>query len=471
MRKRLSTKQLPPVAPQPARGALGFRAVLLQQLAGFVAAPVIGLFAGFLLLFGGIFLAVAWIVGPQHLLDAYTYRPFTAQVNGRVVESWAALEFDPAVLPNGKLRWQPYARISPCVVVEYAGDWGDNRRAFCGNRFDFRDDFQLYDWHTMAPGVPFDFARDGAGFAVPEIRLSKVALDWQSQHPPHDTFMLPKPPPSTALAALRDQLDAPLEVAIASWTTRVPEFPLAYDPRHADEALPKGIVDARRSAFQPVGLFFVLLFGTIGFWVWREGVGLLTGQGGALLWLLSVAPLLALPWWSDVLPQIVRHANADWADIVTGMLDDINRVTRFTASTPGGDALLAGGARLQWKASDGRYADTFGRMHFVLPEPLPASADAARQALSAQVSAQVRHLDSGERTVLFARLRELYAADARDVQAIFRTAAEDTLRDATANAGAHKAARNFLIFASGASYYDDQLDKIEVAPLAAASPD
>jgi len=38
---------------------------------------------------------------------------------------------------------------------------------------------------------------------------------------------------------------------------------------------------------------------------------------------------------------------------------------------------------------------------------------------------------------------------------------QDTLRDAVADAGAHKAARNFLIFASGASDYDDQLDKID----------
>jgi len=50
------------------------------------------------------------------------------------------------------------------------------------------------------------------------------------------------------------------------------------------------------------------------------------------------------------------------------------------------------------------------------------------------------------------------------VQSLFRSAAENTLRDANADASAHQAARNFLIFASGASYYDDQLDKIEVQP-------
>ena len=467
MRKRTS-KEVPQIAAaQPLSGTHGFRAMLLQQLVGFAAAPVIGLISGFLLLFGGIFLAIAWLVGPGPLLDSYAYRPFTAQVNGRIIESWAALDFDPAVLPTGKLRWQPYAYIEPCVVVEYAGDWGDNRRGFCGNRFTFSDSFRLDDWHALAPDVPFDFQRNDAGFAVPEVRLSKAAFGWLSSHPPNDTFMSPKPPPTTALAALKDQLEAPLEVAVASWTTRVNEFPLLYDPQHAEQALPKGIVDARRSAFQPVGLFFVLLFGAIGFRVWQLGVGLLTGQGGVLLWVLSLAPMLALPWWSDVLPQIVRHANKDWADVVSGMLDDINRVTRFTASTPG-EALFAGGERLQWRANEGRYADTFGRMHFVLPQPAPASADAARQALSVQASAQVRQFESAEKANLFVRLRELYEGNARDVQPIFRAAAEDTLRNAAADVRAHNAARNFLLFASGGTYYDDQLDAIEVAPRASA---
>ena len=461
MRKNASQPR--PQTAAPATGAAGFRALLLQQLAGFAAAPIIGMFSGFLLLFGGIFLAIAWMVGPQSLLDSYTYRPFTAQVNGRIVESWAALDFDPTALPAAKLRWQAYAYIEPCVVVEYAGDWGDNRRGFCGNRFTFADSFQLDDWHTLAPDVPFDFARDGSGFAVPEIRMSKAALDWLSSHAPADTFMSPKPPPTTALAALQDQLDAPLEVAVASRTTRVPGFPLAYDPQHADQALPKGIVDARRGAFQPVGLFFVLLFGAIGFYVWRLGVGLLTGQGGALLWVLSLLPLLALPWWSDVLPQIVRHVNRGWADVVTGMLDDIHRVTRFSASAPG-DALLARGDRLQWRVDAGRYADTFGRMRFAFPPTQPTSKDAAQDALRRQVDEQVNAFDSVARTQLFTRLRELYESNARDVQSLFRSAAENTLRDANADASAHQAARNFLIFASGASYYDDQLDKIEVQP-------
>jgi hypothetical protein len=223
-----------------------------------------------------------------------------------------------------------------------------------------------------------------------------------------------------------------------------------------------------------------VLLAVPGIFVWRLGMAVLTGQSGPLLWVLAIAPLCALPWWSDFLPQVMRHANKNWADVVTGMLDDINRVTRFTAGAPA-DALLAGGERVQWHVTAGAYADTFGRIHFSLPQPPPASPgrspsaseakdgrerppDAAMTALREQAREQVRQFSSDEQTALFVRLRHQYEANARQVQSVFQTAAEDTLRNADADAAAHRAARNFLIFASGGNYYEDQLDKIEVTP-------
>jgi hypothetical protein len=117
-----------------------------------------------------------------------------------------------------------------------------------------------------------------------------------------------------------------------------------------------------------------------------------------------------------------------------------------------------------WKANEGIYADTFGRLHFTLPNP-PSKSDAeALAALRAQTAAQVDAYDSAQRSAVFLRLRAQYAAGWQNVQRLFTTAAEDTLRDATADAGAHKAARDFLVFASGETYYEDRLDRIEVAP-------
>ena len=62
----------------------------------------------------------------------------------------------------------------PCAIVDYAGPgaWGELRRAFCGNRFPFRDSDELQTFAAMAPGVPFGWLHDERGFIVPEVRLS-----------------------------------------------------------------------------------------------------------------------------------------------------------------------------------------------------------------------------------------------------------------------------------------------------------
>lgn len=448
-----------------AGGVLRLRAFLLASVANLAAAPLIGLFAGFLLLFGGTFLAVAWTVSAKPFLDARQYAPFTAHAQGHIVESWIALELDPAAMPPGKLYWQPWSKVTACAIVEYGSDWGAPlRRGFCGNRFDFSDFFRLEDWKTLMPGVPFAFARDANGFAAPQLRMSRAAFAWLNAHPPHSTLMLGQPPPTTALGALREGSDHPLDVALASWTMPVVEtLALAYDPGHPDAAVPAKIVENARDGRWWLGCIFALIFVVPGLFVFRMGLSLLTGQSGALLWVLTVAVLVALPWWGDVLPRVVAQANQDWAGIAADMLDDISRVTRFAATAPEA-ALLRDGERVVWKANEGIYADTFGRLHFTLPNP-PSKSDAeALAALRAQTAAQVDAYDSAQRSAVFLRLRAQYAAGWQNVQRLFTTAAEDTLRDATADAGAHKAARDFLVFASGETYYEDRLDRIEVAP-------
>ena len=437
--------------------------MLLGGVAQVLVGPIIGMVGGFMLLFGGVFLAIAWSTGPQPWLDSHRYAPVTAQIPGRIVESWAAIEFDPQDLPRDKLNWQPYSKISPCVVVEYSGDWGAQRRSFCGNRFQFREDFRFDDWHTMAPVVPFAFLRDASGFSMPEIRMSKAALDWLDTHPPRDTFMLSKPPPSSALGALREQLDRPLDVAVSSWSTPFPAFQLAYDPQHPDDAMPAQWVEDRRQGFWWGSLIFTVILVVPGIYVWRLGWNFLTGQSGVLLWLFTLLPLCAMPWWSEMLPRLLGHVNRDWAEIGSAMLDDINRVTRFSMGTPD-DALQAHGERLVWHIDHGAYADTFGKIHFSLPQAAPATPEAALGALRAQTSAQMLGMDSATRAAIFKRLRQQFDAFARAAQTVFTDAAQDTLRDAGADAAAHRAAKDFLIFASGGGYYEDKLDAIEVKP-------
>ena len=100
-------------------------------------------------------------------------------------------------------------------------------------------------------------------------------------------------------------------------------------------------------------------------------------------------------------------------------------------------------------------------MQFSPPEPPPKTEAAALAALRAQASVTVRRLDPAEQAALFIRLRQQYDAFARNVQSMFWSAAEDVLRDPQSGAAAHRAARNFLIFASGGTYYEDQLDALE----------
>ena len=434
-------------------------------VAQLISSPLIGMVAGFLLLFGGIFLAVAWSVAPQPLIDAHRYAPFTASTSGKIVDAWTALTFDPADLRKDSLRWFGYAKITSCEIVEYGKDWNAPlQRAFCGNRFEFREDMRMDDWTTLAPGVPFVFARDEKGFDVEQMRMSPVAIEWLKSHPPDDTFMLSKPPPTTAYGGLLEHFDVPLDVAVASWSRAAPTFPLAFDPAHPEQAMPAKYVDDRREGPWFGAYVLAIVLGVIGLFVWRIGMAFLFGgQPPIVFWAITLAPLLALPWWTDAFPTMLRHVNRNWADIASDMLDDVTRVTRLNASDPAG-ALLADGARVEWHADRGHYADTFGQVPFRAPQPLPASPQAARNALIDQTAKYVASLDSASKAALFVRLRQMDDAFLRNVQSIFFTSAEATLRDRNSDAAAHAAAKGFLLFASGGGYYEDRLNATEVPP-------
>lgn len=461
-RKPVST---PNIASEAEGRQNWIRTMLLGTAAEILTAPVIGIVAGFMLLFGGIFLAICWQIGVQPLIDAKHYASFTGRASGRIVESWVAMDFDPANLRKQDTYWEPSAKVSPCAVIEYGNDWGAPlRRAFCGNRFVFREDFQLDDWVTLAPGIPFAFARDASGFAIEEMRMGKIALDWLKSHPPSSTFMLSTPRPTTALAAMQERFDRPSDVALASWSMPFPAFPLAFDPQHPEQAMPVKYMQDRRDGFFFMGMVFAAIFAVPGLFVWRMGIGFLFGgQRPAVLWALTIVMLFALPWWSEFLPILLGHVNKDWASIGSDMLDDINRTTRLIASAPDA-ASQAHGERIVWHVDQNAYADTFGRVAFRLPTPRPSSREAARAALRAQVTAYVAGLDSEARALLFRRLRQLSDAGLNNVQNLYAEAAENSLRDANANTAAHTAARSFLMFASGGMYYEDQLDKLEVAP-------
>lgn len=441
---------------------------LTDSLGNWVLAPVIGLIAGALLLFGGLFLGLAWQFGVQPIVDAHRYAPYTASAQGRIVESWAAIEFDPAELPRDKLYWQAVSHVSRCVRVEYAT--GPNatllQRGYCGMRLGFSADFRLHDWsEVLQEGIPFTFARDASGFEVQEVRIDKRTLDWISTHPPNDTFMLSTPAPETALAALREQFNWPVEIAALSWTTAVPSFPLRHDPIHPELAMPERVV-VDSSRWSPWGLLIAVILGVPGFRIWRVGIGMfLEGKvPPRVIWIITLGSMIGLPWWSHAMPTLLRHVNANWAAISQGMIDDVTRTTRVIAAAPG-ELPLEHGERLLWRMGEGEYAQTFGRIQFRQPTPMPRTPEAVLAALREQATTQVRAMPAAEQAVLFRTLSENASNDRKRDLDVFTHAAEAIERDAGGDAAAQAAARHFLLFAVGYNVWDvDAMEAARSAP-------
>ncbi|MEO6687917.1 MAG: hypothetical protein ABIS07_07800 [Dokdonella sp.] len=431
-------------ATTPAASQPGWRGFVLGNLLGAVTGFMMRPIAAIILGFASIFLGLAWQVGPQPSIDAAHYSAFTAHVDARIVESWVALEFDPASMGT-HARWRPFAKAQPCEIVEYAGDWGAPlRRAFCGNRFALNESYTLHDLDTLAPNVPFAWLRDERGFALPQLRLSPTARTWLAANAPADTFMMSDPPPETELDALQVEFDRPLEHAVAGWSTPLPAFPLALDPRHAENAMPSGYVESRRVP-GPIGRWLlVLVMAGIGLLVWTEGMAvLLSGLPLRAAILAGALPLLALPWWSEHIPRALARLSPEVAEVIGDMFADFDRTGLLVATEPR-RAALADGERVQWKVGDGVYAETLGRIHFTAPTVAAANANAAMAGLVDEVTTQMRAFDAQTQIALFKRLREDKVSRLQRAGFAFVPAARAALLDAQRDPGVQRAAQRFL---------------------------
>jgi hypothetical protein len=296
----------------------------------------------------------------------------------------------------------------------------------------------------MAPDVPFTWARDERGFAVPEIRLEPKALQWLATHPAH-TFMHSRWPAKSALDWLRLQEDRPVEAATLGWSNARPaQLALAYDPQKPAQALPAGIVNARMQ--HDAVWAAVVIFAVIGLPIWFAGTMLLPLFGGlapVLRIIVSVLLLATVPWWAEYFPSAVTRFSTSVGSMVGDLFSTMDRLDRMVASEPG-EAMLAGGSRITWRQADSVFADTLGRYRLATPSPEPASEDAALAALASMVTVQTRAMPDAERAALFARLERDKVHDLNAAGIAFVPAAREALLDAQTDPDVRRAARRFL---------------------------
>jgi hypothetical protein len=402
------------------------------------------LIACFVVAAGGLFLTLAWQIGPEVALRHQAYAKLTAASSARIVESWVALELDPARVPNPEF-WRASARVSPCVIVEIEGAWSADRgRAFCGNRFKFNDAYDIVALKELAPGVRFAWRRDERGFAVPEIRMSTPARDYLATHAA-DTFMHRAWPARNALDWLRLEADRPVDSAVIGWTAPPSVMRVVYDPQKPELMLPAGIVQARSAARS--SWILALLAGALGLGAWVFGMQLLPALRnfnalGRVV--LTLAPLVALPWWADYLPAGLAYFSRPLGEVVQDMLADFDPLDRLVATSPDA-ATLAGGVRMAWRAGDGPYADSFGRFRFAPPATPFASDDAALAALADSVTQQMHALSEADRIARFDAWRHEKQGDLLAAGVVGLPAAREVLLDRGADGGERRAARAFLL--------------------------
>jgi hypothetical protein len=405
---------------------------------------VMTLVAAIVLAAGGLFLSIAWQAGPQVAVRHAQYAAFTGHADATIVESWLALDVDTARIASAE-NWRASARATPCVTIELPGEWdAGRRRGLCGNTLGFSDAYDVPFLHEMSPHVPFVWMRDTRGFAVTELRLSPQALAWLDLSRA-DTFMHRKWPAKTALAWLKLELDRPIDQAIAGWSAPAPLIRVDYDPNHPEVQLPHALIEARL-AHRPSWVLPIVI-GVIGIALWIGGMMLLPAMGnfnvpGRVV--LTLLPLVTLPWWGERFPQALRVFSAPLAEVAGDMFDDIDPLDRF-ASTDPQDALLAHGVRIAWHAGGGPYADTFGRLPFTPPAASFASADRALEALAASATESLRALPPGERAEFFERVRRDKLLDLRAAGLIAVPAAREALIDADTDPRVRNAARAFLV--------------------------
>ncbi|APV50894.1 hypothetical protein BWI17_15075 [Betaproteobacteria bacterium GR16-43] len=405
---------------------------MLGKFLRIASAPLIGI--------GGFVLSMGWTMGPQQLIDDARFAKLTTKVEARVVDRWLAVEWKPgdeAKAPD----WRNVAKATACAVVEYEGDWGNQRRAFCGTRLPFRPSFGVTDLDQLAPGVPFSWSRDASGIAVPEVRVAGATKVYLERAKPSVPAFPNTATARNALELLQFEIQSPVAATIRGWTSPEPTMRVAIDPADPANAMPAGFLERPPKGAWIYATIFCAVFGGVFYWV---GMSLLLANLPFVTRILmTVIPLLALPWWGEYLPKAIARLHEDFGEVIEDMLGDVDRLGRLVSSDPG-EALLANGERLAWAPGGPPYDKTFGLLKIAPPAQAFSSGDAALATLNGRVSEQVRAWPDEQRAEVFVALKSEKVRSLYGAGYAFLPAAAEALSDPRASDATKAAARAFL---------------------------
>jgi len=92
-----------------------FRGRLALLAGGAVLGTLSRLYGTFWIGIAAVLLVLSWQSAPERLIDAHRFASFTARADGRILESWLALEWDPSDMAD-HLRWHAYAKAAACAM-------------------------------------------------------------------------------------------------------------------------------------------------------------------------------------------------------------------------------------------------------------------------------------------------------------------------------------------------------------------
>lgn len=382
----------------------------------------------------------------------------TARGEGAIVESFWRLDvLEDLAAGEGPLTLSGNTRSTVWAIVEPDAA---TRAAGVPARLTYRV--------AQAPPLPIHYANEvdgkrGSALQLPwsapgsdwpqvEIRLPRrvavrlratPAEPWIIQYT-EDEFTADRRPGSE-LDAFRIEVDEPWDTLATYWL-RPPasdRLVLAYDPARPADAMPLVDLQALGGKVRwPLLVTAAILFGLGGALYAAAAAGLLAGLSPRLGVPLALAGLLALPWWSGRIEQLIEWASPG-AGRFARELSQASFDELLADRLPQAEA-TAEDERLVIDPRGGFFAATVSPFEPHRPATLPVDADAVWRLLTAELAEQALALPTATQQALLERLVTDERRDRRRAgEALLRAAGRLSREAADENVRAW--ARSFLL--------------------------